>query len=249
MTATLPEGLAKALGNSRHTLVLTGAGISAESGVPTFRDAQSGLWSKYDSQDLATPEAFDRDPALIWRWYRWRRELVAAAHPNAGHRALAALGQTLPRLSLITQNVDGLHQLAGSQDVIEFHGNLFSDRCSAGCGEQSQATDDAGLPRCQGCNALLRPGVVWFGESIPAAALDAAQTACNDCDLFLSIGTSSLVWPAAGFAEAVSARGVPVAEINPDDTPLSAHCDYRIREAAGTALPKLLDCIARTEDV
>lgn len=247
MTAELPGGLLEALGNSRHTLVLTGAGISAESGVPTFRAAQSGLWAEYDPQDLATPDAFERDPLLVWRWYCWRRELVAAAQPNAGHRALAALAGHLPRLTLVTQNVDGLHQRAGSQDVVEFHGNLFVNRCTGGCGEQ--AATDSQPPRCVQCNSLLRPGVVWFGEAIPVASLDAAQAACNDCDLFLSIGTSSLVWPAAGFAESVSARGVPVAEINPDETPLSAHCDYRVREAAGTALPKLLDCMARKKDL
>ena len=193
--------------------VLTGAGISAESGVPTFRDAQSGLWARYDPLDLATPEAFLRDPALIWRWYRWRRELVAAAEPNPGHRALAQLADVVPCLTLITQNVDGLHQRAGSTDVIEFHGNLFENRCFVeGCAVACDDHDD--IPVCSGCGGHVRPGVIWFGEAIPEQALNASFAAAKDCDLFLSIGTSSLVYPAAGLAEIAKNAGATVAEIN-----------------------------------
>ena len=180
--------------------MLTGAGVSAESGIPTFREAQTGLWEKYDPLELATPEAFLRDPELVWRWYRWRRELVARAQPNAGHIALAQLAQRVPRLTLVTQNVDGLHQRAGSADVVEFHGNLFENRCFAeGC--LVDVTADAMVPTCPGCGALVRPGVVWFGEAIPGQALDASFAAATDCDVFLSVGTSSLVYPAAGLAD------------------------------------------------
>ena len=167
--------------------MLTGAGVSAESGVPTFREAQTGLWEQYDPMDLATPEAFARDPELVWRWYRWRRDLVAGAEPNAGHRALAELQSLVPRLTLVTQNVDGMHQRAGSSDVIEFHGNLFSNRCSAEARIVNAADDDDGVPSCPDCGGYLRPGVVWFGEAIPEEALHALSqpppTATYSCRL------------------------------------------------------------------
>ncbi len=152
----IPDAAIEAVRDARHVCVLTGAGISAESGVPTFREAQSGLWEKYDPLDLATPEAFLRDPALIWRWYRWRRDLVAKAQPNPGHIALAELAGIVPRLTLVTQNVDGLHQRAGSREVIEFHGNLFEDRCFAeDC--VVECVDDADVPVCPGCSSHVRP--------------------------------------------------------------------------------------------
>ena len=235
------KAVADALRNSTHVCVLTGAGVSAESGVPTFRDAQSGLWEQYDPLDLATPEAFVRDPELIWRWYRWRRELVAKAEPNPGHQALARLAELVPRFTLVTQNVDGLHQRAGSTDVIEFHGNLFSNRCSVeGCiidGEQDSA--DA-VPVCAGCGGHLRPGVVWFGEAIPEHALNNSFAAAANCDVFLSIGTSSLVYPAAGLAEIAKNNGATVAEVNPDPTAHAAGFDHAIAAKAGTVMPEIL---------
>lgn len=219
--------------------MLTGAGISAESGVPTFREAQSGLWERYDPMQLATPEAFLEDPALVWRWYRWRRELVAQAEPNPGHRALVRLAERVPRLTLVTQNVDGLHQRAGSEGVIEFHGNLFVNRCFVeGC-EVACAEDDE-QPSCPGCGAPARPGVVWFGEAIPEAALVGAMTAASSCDLFFSIGTSSLVWPAAGLADAARAAGATLVEVNPNATPLSDCSDFCLSGNAGIVLPELL---------
>lgn len=234
------NNVADALRISRHAFVLTGAGVSAESGVPTFREAQSGLWEQYDPLDLATPEAFLRDPELVWRWYRWRRELVANAEPNAGHRALAHLAGLVPRLTLVTQNVDGLHQRAGSPDVIEFHGNLFEDRCFAeGC--VIEPDPDATVPTCPGCGAHGRPGVVWFGEAIPERALQASLAAAAECDLFLSVGTSSLVYPAAGLAEIAAKAGATVAEINPAPTGLAAQFDHVIAAEAGAALPGLLN--------
>lgn len=239
----IPDAATAALRDARHVFVLTGAGVSAESGVPTFREAQSGLWEKYDPLDLATPEAFLRDPSLIWRWYRWRRDLVARAEPNAGHKALVTLATLVPRLTLVTQNVDGLHQRAGNDDVIEFHGNLFEDRCFVEmCIVES--TSDADVPICPRCGGNLRPGVVWFGEAIPEQALNQSFAAAADCDAFLSIGTSSLVFPAAGLAEIAHESGAVVIEVNPNPTGMSAGFDHAIAGCAGTVLPELIDSLA-----
>jgi len=237
---TLPRALVAALRDAQHVCVLTGAGVSAESGVPTFRDAQSGLWAKYDPLDLATPEAFSRDPALIWRWYRWRRELVAKASPNPGHKALATLASRVPKLTLVTQNVDGLHQRAGSRDVIEFHGNIFENRCFVeNC---VVAGDDmADIPNCPGCGGQLRPGVVWFGEAIPEPALNESFAAAASCDLFLSIGTSSLVYPAAGLTRIAADAGATVIEINPNPTAQADGFDFVLQGNAGVILPKLVE--------
>ncbi|MDH3613048.1 MAG: NAD-dependent deacylase [Gammaproteobacteria bacterium] len=242
VTTRIPTALIATLRGAQHICVLTGAGISAESGVPTFRDAQSGLWEKYDPLDLATPEAFLRDPKLIWRWYRWRRELVAKAQPNPAHQALATFATLVPRLTLVTQNVDGLHQRAGSTDVIEFHGNLFDDRCFAE-DRIVDCTADADVPICPGCGSNVRPGVVWFGEAIPEQALDRSFAAAADCDVFLSIGTSSLVFPAAGLAEVANEAGAVVIEVNPNPTGMSAGFDYAIAGNAGSVLPELIDSL------
>lgn len=238
-SALIPDAVIAALRDARHICVLTGAGVSAESGVPTFREAQSGLWEKYDPLDLATPEAFLRDPVLIWRWYRWRRELVGKVQPNPGHNALAALSSVVPRLTLVTQNVDGLHQRAGSDNVIEFHGNLFEDRCFA---EDCAVTcdSDSAVPICPGCGSNVRPGVVWFGEPIPEQAMSQSFAAAADCDVFLSIGTSSLVFPAAGLAGIANESGAVVIEVNPNPTGMSAEFDYAIAGNAGTVLPEVL---------
>ena len=241
----LIEDAAAALKEARHVCVLTGAGISAESGIPTFRDALTGLWSKFSPEELATPAAFERDPELVWQWYEWRRELVRRAEPNAGHRALADLARRVPRVTLVTQNVDGLHQRAGSPGVLEYHGNILRDRCTL---EQTVAerSEDAraGLPRCASCGGLLRPDVVWFGEAIPRQPMLLAAAAAADCDAFLSIGTSSLVYPAAGLAEVALRRGVPVIEVNPNETDLTAQADIVLRGPAGQILPTLLRSLA-----
>lgn len=248
--AGLPDSLvrqaAAALARARHVCVLTGAGISAESGIPTFRDALTGLWAKFNPQELATPEAFERNPTLVWDWYESRREHVRHAEPNPGHYALAELSRLVPRLTLVTQNVDGLHQRAGSRDVLEYHGNILRDRCIA---EQliadRAAGNDGTLPRCARCGGLLRPDVVWFGEPIPAEPMIAAADAAEDCDAFLSIGTSSLVYPAAGLAERALARGVTVIEINPNRTDLSPHATFVLRGPSGVLLPRLLSGITQ----
>ena len=223
--------------------MLTGAGVSAESGVPTFREAQTGLWEQYDPLQLATPEAFARDPELVWRWYRWRRDLVASAEPNAGHRALAELQSLVPRLTLVTQNVDGMHQRAGSSDVIEFHGNLFSDRCSTE-GRIVQATADEPVPLCPECGSYLRPGVVWFGEAIPEDALHASFAAAADCCVFLSVGTSALVYPAAGLADVAREAGAITIEVNPSPTGQSESYSASLRGNAGKVLPQLVESLA-----
>jgi NAD-dependent deacetylase len=240
---SIDPALARYLAACRSVVAMTGAGLSAESGVPTFRDAQTGLWARYSPEDLATPEAFERDPELVWNWYAWRRELVARAEPNAGHRALARLATLVP-LTVITQNVDGLHARAGSAPI-EFHGNLFVDRCTRDCGPVQAAPGDARRPpRCPRCGARVRPGVVWFGEAIPPAALDAAERAVRSCDAFLSIGTSSLVHPAAGLAALADRGGARLVEVNVAPTPLTPHADHVLRASAASALPALVDAIA-----
>ena len=201
--------LIEALRDAQHICVLTGAGVSAESGVPTFRDAQSGLWAEYDPMDLATPEAFVANPDLVWDWYQWRRELVARAEPNPAHLALARLARIVPKLTLVTQNVDGLHQRAGSADVIEFHGNLFTNQCSRDGRIEHGPIDDA-APVCSACGARLRPGVVWFGESIPKAALNRSFAAAASCDVLLSWGTSAVWHPAAVLIEFARGAGAVI---------------------------------------
>lgn len=237
----LPDALIHRLRTSRHTVVLTGAGISAESGVPTFRQAQTGLWARFRPEELATPEAFQRHPRRVWEWYAWRRERVSGAAPNPGHYALAELERRLPRFTLITQNVDGLHQRAGSREVIELHGNLTRTRCAT---EDRIVTHwpetDAVPPRCPDCGGLLRPDVVWFGEPLPTAAWAAAEAASRAGDLFLCVGTSTVVYPAAELPFTALAAGAAVAEINPEPTPLSTHAHWVLRGPAGEVLPELV---------
>ena len=211
--------------------------------MPTFREAQTGLWARYDPLELATPEAFVRDPELVWRWYQWRRELVANATPNAGHQALAELESLVPRLTLVTQNVDGMHQRAGSPDVIEFHGNIFTNRCFAD-GRIVAVEGDDGVPTCPDCGAHVRPGVVWCGEAIPEDALHAAFAAARDCNVFLSVGTSALVYPAAGLGDVAREAGAVTIEVNPSPTGQSDACTASLRGNAGDVLPKLVELLA-----
>jgi NAD-dependent deacetylase len=222
--------------------ILTGAGVSAESGIPTFRGA-GGLWENFRPEELATPEAFHRDPALVWRWYEWRRSLIAGAAPNAAHRAIADLERQLSpgSVTLITQNVDGLHRRAGSQNVLELHGSIIRVRCTReGTAEDRPAAFDEVPPRCR-CGALLRPDVVWFGEALPPGIMEAATRAVEQSDLLLVVGTSGVVFPAAGLVWAVS-RGIAV-EVNPDATPLSGQCGFSIRATAAEAVPPIAAAI------
>lgn len=232
---------AKRLTNASRVAVLTGAGISAESGVPTFRDAQTGLWANYDPLQLATPEAFTSHPRRVWEWYAWRRELIAAARPNAGHSALARLQTRDGTFHLITQNVDGLHQLSGCRGVIELHGNIHRNRCNGAGHIIEPAPDDTRIPpHCPRCDAPLRPDVVWFGETLPAEALATAFEAAQRCDLFLCVGTSSMVYPAAQLPYAALEAGATLIEVNAAETPWSHDAHLCLRGAAGQLLPRLI---------
>jgi len=233
-----------ALASARSIVVLTGAGISAESGIPTFRDAMTGLWSRFRPEDLATPEAFLRDPAAVWDWYAWRRDKVHEALPNPGHHAIAALEKAAQRRGavflLVTQNVDGLHAAAGSERLVELHGNIRRVRCfDRGHPAQSWGASPGDVPRCGQCGSLLRPDVVWFGEMLPAAAIEAAVAAAGGCDAFLSVGTSGLVEPAASLPFLALDRRAVVIEVNPAPTPLTRRATIAIPGAAGTILPRL----------
>lgn len=239
--ARIPESLVATLRGAWSVAVLTGSGISAESGVPTFRDAQTGLWARYNPEELATPEAFERGPRLVWEWYSWRRELVEKATPNPGHEALAKLEGRVPKLSLVTQNVDGLHQSSGSQNVRELHGNIMRSRCSVeGVIVEPHEDDEGTPPSCPSCGAFLRPDVVWFGEALPDEVLEEAFEAARNCEVFFSIGTSGLVQPAASLAFEAMRSGAIVVEVNPNDTPLTRHAEYALRGRAGEILPELL---------
>jgi NAD-dependent deacetylase len=230
---------------ARHVVVLTGAGVSAESGLPTFRDPLTGLWARYRPEELATPEAFLRDPELVWAWYRARRDAAREASPNPAHLAIARLESLVPAVTLITQNVDGLHRRAGSADPVELHGSLFRSRCVADGGVHEPLVDAelaAGrLPRCPACGGLLRPGVVWFGESLPEGELARARTAAEACDLFLSVGTSHQVYPAAALPALAATAGAAVVVVNPDPTPRPVHPSARhLTGRAGEILPALV---------
>ncbi len=224
--------------------VLTGAGISAESGIPTFR-GKDGLWKKYDPMELATPEAFQRDPKLVWEWYDWRRQLIAGAEPNEGHRTLAQMEESFPDFWLITQNVDGLHQRAGSRKVIELHGNIWKVRCVS-CGREDydyRAPLPEIPPRCDNCGGLLRPGVVWFGESLPIDALQKAYELSEEAEVFIVVGTSAQVYPAAELPLVAKRSGARLIEVNPEETPLTPYADISLREKASTGLKKVLELL------
>jgi NAD-dependent deacetylase len=221
--------------------VLTGAGISAESGVPTFRSS-GGLWRNFRAEELATPAAFRRDPAMVWEWYDWRRGTIARCQPNPGHHALAALEARRPDFTLVTQNVDGLHDRAGSRRILKIHGDIWQVRCEA-CGRETrdERTPLPELPpRCEACGAMMRPGVVWFGEPLPAGVWDEAERACLRCRVLIVAGTSASVYPAAGLAPLARRAGAKVIEINVEDTPLTAGADCALRGPSGEILPGLI---------
>lgn len=240
-SSVIPIELARALRGARFVAALTGAGVSAESGLATFRDAQTGLWARFDPRELATPAAFARNPKLVWDWYAWRRERVAAAQPNAGHIALADLEQRVSEFVLVTQNVDGLHQRAGSRRVVELHGSIVRVKCSReGTIVEHWPMEAGEVPRCASCGAFLRPDVVWFEEMLPPQALASAEDAARRCDLLLVIGTSAEVYPAAGLPMLARQHGAGLVEINPNPTALSASVDYVLRGASGVLLPQLV---------
>ncbi|BBL24743.1 MULTISPECIES: SIR2 family NAD-dependent protein deacylase [Comamonas] len=235
------------IAQSRRLCVLTGAGVSAESGVPTFRDAQTGYWAQFRAEDMASEPGFRAHPARVWHWYQHRRGLVSAVAPNAAHHALAGFAAQHPgRLTLVTQNVDGLHQRAGSPDVVALHGDLFADQWLDACCPQCTPALQAGQltatepPACPYCGNLRRPGVVWFGECLPQAALDAAEVAAQGCDLMLVAGTAGVVYPAAGLVLQARDAGARVVIVNTAPTELDRLADAMLQGAATTVLPALL---------
>lgn len=243
----IPDKLLHALANAKHVVVFTGAGVSSESGVSTFRDALTGLWARFDPMQLATADAFLADPALVWGWYEWRRQLLLKAQPNAAHQAIAQLAELVPKLTVITQNVDDLHERAGSREVLHLHGSIFKPRCFH-CGKPytlvaaPTMTHEQTLPppRCPDCQGMIRPGVVWFGEALPHAEMEAAFTAAEHCDVLLSIGTSGVVQPAAQIPQWALRSGAWVAHINPQAVSCQHPRELSLVGAAGHIVPLLL---------
>jgi len=235
---------------AKNLVVLTGAGISSESGIPTFRDAQTGLWEKYDPKELATPIAFRNNPKLVWKWYLWRRKLIQNSKPNKGHKALAEFERKITRQGnswfLVTQNVDGFHQLAGSKSVLEIHGNIMNQKCSI-CGAKSienfNWTPTKEIPNCNHCSGLIRPDVTWFGEDLPRSAVQLAWEKSSHCDLFFSIGTSSNVQPAASLPLVAKHNNAIIVEINLETTPLTPHVDYFLKGQSGQVLIEIINCV------
>ena len=235
------DALVDRLRAARRVTVLTGAGVSAASGIPTFRGA-GGLWREFRAEDLATPEAFARNPALVWEWYDWRRQLVARAAPNEAHRVLAAWSRRLAGFTLLTQNVDGLHERAGTADVVRLHGSIWHVRCAGECSTGTSREDRRVPlpdfdPRCE-CGAPLRPDIVWFGEALDPVVIARAERSVA-CDVFLALGTSAIVYPAAGFVHAARARGAYTVEVNIDRTDASAGVDLSLRGAAEEVLARI----------
>ena len=236
-----PADFLSLLHQTSKLAAITGAGVSQESGLRTFRDAQTGLWAQYKPEDLASPEAFRRDPKLIWDWYAWRREAVKGVRPNAGHYALVDIEARVPEFTIVTQNVDDLHRMAGSKNVLELHGNIQRVRC-AECYTftETWGDDTESVPQCFVCGGLLRPDVVWFGEALPRDQLEAAVEAARTCEVFFSIGTSGVVQPAASLAHAARNRGAVVVEINAEPTPLTHKANYAFHGKSGEILPELV---------
>ena len=240
----IPSRLLSALRSAERVMVSTGAGISTESGVPAFRGA-GGLWEDFKPEDFATPEAFARDPAKVWQWYDWRRQLLKDVAPNAGHRALAEMESLVPRMFLFTQNIDGLHQKAGSKQVYELHGNIWNARCVRE--DKTYALPQTPLPelppKCQTCGANLRPDVVWFGEMLPEEILSMALRVAANCNVFFLIGSSATVQPAASLAWIARENGAFVVDINPEATAAEEVADEYFREKSGVALPRIVDAL------
>jgi NAD-dependent deacetylase len=224
---------------ARDVVITTGAGMSRESGIATFRDAQTGLWARYDPEELATRRGFARDPALVWTWYAERRALIERAQPHGGYHALAAMEPHFDSFVVMTQNIDGLHAAAGSRDIVELHGNIRRAKCFDADHPAALPWPDGNPPPCSVCGSLLRPDVVWFGEMLDPAHVERAALAINACDVMLVVGTSGLVYPAAGFPEAAKHAGKMVIEINPEPTPVSRMADVSLRSGARDALVEL----------
>ncbi len=235
------EEIARVILQSKRGVVLTGAGMSAESGVPTFR-GKEGLWGKFKPEELATMEAFIANPKIVWEWYSWRRDLLKKVSPNPGHYALTELARWFAEFAVVTQNVDGLHRLAGSENVLEIHGNITRNKC-ADCGESVEVSlelEPQALPRCSRCGGAARPDVVWFGEMLPEDLIDEAVERSEQCDIFLAVRTSGLVHPAAGLPLVAKRHGAVLVEINTEETPLTPLADYALTGKSGELLPQLV---------
>jgi len=234
------EEVVEFLAGAGRVAVLTGAGISAESGVPTFR-GKDGLWKQYKAETLATPEAFERDPKLVWEWYDWRRGLIAPVEPNAGHRVIAGWESLFGEMAVITQNVDGLHAKAGSQNVVELHGNIWKLRCTReGTVEEVRDNPLPHIPPvCPNCGSFLRPHIVWFGESLDPVVLDRATDLSESCQVMFVIGTSAVVHPAASLPYAAARAGAKIIEVNLEPTSLTPHANFFFPGKAGEILPVL----------
>lgn len=238
----IPQSLIKLLKTSKTVVAFTGAGISAESGLSTFRNPIDGLYSKVKVEDVVTPEGFERNPRFVWEFYESRREKVRQVEPNPGHVALAKMEKLLTEFYVITQNVDGLHQKAGSSKVIELHGNIFKNKCFLN-NHYIESLDVINEipPRCPICGSYIRPDIVWFGEFLDLENISLSETVTRDCDVFFSIGTSSVVYPAAGFIVLAKENGATLVEINPEETEKSYLADYIFREKSGAVLPRIVD--------
>jgi len=241
------DSLINVLNYTKRVAVLTGAGISAESGIPTFR-GKDGLWKTYRAEELATPSAFIRDPALVWEWYDWRRGIIGSKDFNPGHEVLVVWEKFFPTFHVITQNIDGLHRKAGSQNVLELHGNIWKLRCmEEGIITENYSTPLGEIPpHCSNCGALLRPHVVWFGESLDASILQSAFALSSSCEVMFVVGTSAVVQPAASLPLAASEAGAILVEINPDPTPLTSYVNFSFRGKAGDILPKIDEALGKT---
>lgn len=253
MTSEDLQTAAELLYQAQRVAVLTGAGVSEESGIPTFRDAVDGLWAKYDPMHLATPQAFQRDPKLVWDWYEYRRTLMRPAQPNNGHIALAQIEQHAPEFRLITQNIDELHERARSRKIVHLHGKIAENKCFANCQGTPTLIDREALdllgtpPHCPHCGGYVRPNVVWFGETLPQDALAQAVDFCQTCDVMLVVGTSGVVQPAASLSTVAKRAGAKVIEINPDITAFSPWADVKLLHPSGIILPKIVSLMQQLE--
>ncbi len=238
---TAIDTAARLLGSARSVVVSTGAGMSKESGIPTFRDAPNALWENFDPEKLASPEGFLDDPPFVWRWYEDRRRMISAAQPNAGHTAIARFEGLFDRFAVVTQNIDDLHRKAGSKNIIEMHGNIFRYKCfDMGHPIDELPRDDRVPPLCR-CGSMIRPDVVWFGEMLSEDCVERAYRAIETCDVMLVVGTSGIVYPVAGFPELARRAGATIVEVNPEETPITRLADVFLEGAAGGVLPRLVD--------
>lgn len=238
-------------------MVLSGAGVSRESGIPTYRDALEGIWAQVDPMKLATPRGFRNEPRLVWEWYEYRRSLMRPAQPNPGHWAIAALEDLLPQVVIVTQNIDGLHHAAHSSDIVELHGNIYRNKCYANCQGDPTLIDLDALPpnpasvppRCSHCGAWVRPDVVWFEEMLPSALLQRAQQVCRQADVMLVAGTSGVVYPAAQLPLVAAEHGATIIEVNPEATPISSIARWHFAGPSGVVLPQIVDALRELSSV